>query len=96
MGRSERYAQTYARQYLDTEDRVVLQDVAELDPSAGGVYFFGASNMKWAMCVPDLPPDERMLVHNFGAGEGSPYFHRQFTEYLVKDKHILRAGPARR
>ncbi len=84
---------SYQRQYLDTEDRVVLAEVAALDPSAGGVYFFGASNMKWAMCVPDLPPGERKLVHNFGAGEGSPYFHRQFTEYLVNQKKILRAGP---
>ena len=86
-------ANEYKRQYLDTEDRIVLQDVAELDPSAGGVYFFGASNMKWSMCVPDLPPPQRKLVHNFGAGEGSPHFHRQFVEFLVKHKHILSAGP---
>ena len=83
----------YRRQCLDTEDRVVLQEIAEMDPSAGGVYFFGASNMKWSMCVPDLPPPQQKLVHNFGAGEGSPYFHRQFTEYLVDHKEILRAGP---
>ncbi len=83
----------YKRQYLDTEDRMVLEDLAELDPSAGGVYFFGASNMKWAMCVPDLPPEQRKLVHNFGAGEGSPYFHLQFTEFLVDHKKILVAGP---
>ncbi|MFI5360979.1 MAG: hypothetical protein ACHQ49_03325 [Elusimicrobiota bacterium] len=83
----------YERQYLDTEDRIVLQDLAALDPSSGGVYFFGASNMKWAMRVPDLPPARRRLVHDFGAGEGSPYFHRQFTEYLVNHKGILRAGP---
>jgi hypothetical protein len=85
-------ANDYQRHYRDTEDRVVLDDVAELDPSQGGVYFFGASNMKWAMQVPDLPQDERKLVHNFGAGEGSPYFQRQFTEFLVKHKGILRAG----
>jgi hypothetical protein len=85
----------YRRQYLDTEDRVVLQEVADLDPSAGGVYFFGASNMKWSMCAPDLPPQERKLVHNLGAGEGSPYFHRQFTEFLVEHKGLLRAGPDR-
>ena len=83
----------YRRQYLDTEDRVVLEDVADLDPSSGGVYFFGALNMKWAMRAPDLPQGQRKLVHNFGAGEGSPHFHRQFTEYLVKHKRILQAGP---
>lgn len=83
----------YRRQYLDTEDRIVLQEVADLDTSQGGVYFFGASNMKWSMRVPDLPPAERKLVHNLGAGEGSPYFHRQFTEYLVKHKDLLRARP---
>jgi hypothetical protein len=85
-------ANEYRRQYLDTEDRVVLQEMADLDPSQGGVYFFGASNMKWAMCVPDRPPQERRLVHNFGAGEGAPYFHQQFTDFLIKHKDILRAG----
>ena len=49
--------------------------------------------MKWAMCAPDLPPEQRRLVHNFGAGEGSPYFHRQFTEFLVDHKNLLQAGP---
>lgn len=88
-------ANEYMRQYRDTEDRVVLHDIPELDPSSGGVYFFGASNMKWAMRVPDLPPPERKLVHNFGAGEGSPYFHRQFTEYLVNHRNILSAGPGK-
>jgi hypothetical protein len=83
----------YRRQYLDTEDRVVLQEIADMDPSAGGVYFFGASNMKWAMRVPDLPPAQRRVVHNLGSGEGWPHFHRQFTQYLVDHKDILRAGP---
>ena len=69
----------YKRQYLDTEDRVVLQDLADLDTSEGGVYFFGASNMKWSMRMLDLPSDEQMLVHNFGAGEGLPYFNKQLT-----------------
>ena len=85
-------ANEYKRQCLDTEDRIVLQDLAGLDPSRGGVYFFGASNMKWSMRVPDLPPAQRQLVHNFGAGEGWPYFHRQFTEFLVNHKDILCAG----
>ncbi len=83
----------YKRQYLDTEDRVVLQDMADLDTSRGGVYFFGASNMKWSMRTPDLPPDVQKLVHNFGAGEGSPYFNQQLTEFLVKHKELLKAGP---
>jgi hypothetical protein len=83
----------YKQQYLDAEDRVVLRDLTDLDTSRGGVYFFGASNMKWSMGTPDLPPEERKLVHNLGTGEGSPYFDRQFTEYLVKHKELLQAGP---
>ncbi len=86
-------ANEYSRQYLDTEDRLLLQDLTELDPASGGVYFFGASNMKWAMRVPDLSPAQRRLVHDFGAGEGLPYFHLQFTRYLVDHKDLLRAGP---
>jgi hypothetical protein len=83
----------YERQFIDTEDRVALSDLAELDPSSGGVYFFGASNMKWGMEVPNRPPEERKLVHNFGSGEASPYFHHQFTNYLIRYKNILSAGP---
>ena len=83
----------YARHFLDTEDRVVLQDIPGLENSGGGVYFLGASNMKWAMRVPDLPPDQRRLVHNLGGGEGCPWFQRQLVEYLVSHEKILEAGP---
>ncbi len=88
-------ANEYSRVFRDTEDRIVLQDLAELDPSKGGVYFFGSSNMKWAMRVPDLPADQRRLVHDFGGGEGSPYFERQFTQFLVDRKNILGADPGK-
>lgn len=83
----------YNRQYLDTEDRVILQDLPTLDSSQGGVYFFGSSNMKWAMRIPDLPVEEQRLVHDFGGAEGSPFFQRQFVEYLVEHEDLLQAGP---
>ena len=72
----------YKRQYPRHRGPRRLEDIPDLDTSQGGVYFFGASNMKWSMCVPDLPPNEQMLVHNFGTGEGSPYFNQQFTDTL--------------
>lgn len=86
-------ANLYARQYLDTEDRVVLQDIPGLDNSLGGVFFFGSSNMKWGTRIPDLPSDQRRLIHNFAVGEGSPQFQRQTIEYLVKHKNLLSASP---
>jgi hypothetical protein len=88
-------APAYERQFLDTEDRLALKEIPNLDPRSGGVYFFGASTMKWAMRAPDLPPEQRKLVHNFGAGEGSPYLQRQFSQYLIRDKNILSAGPGK-
>lgn len=83
----------FARQYLDTEDRVLLMELPTLDASRGGAYFFGASNMKWATRLPELPPDERRYIHNFGTGEGSPYCQRQFVQYLVEHKNLLAAKP---
>jgi hypothetical protein len=83
----------FARQYLDTEDRLVLDEIPKLDCSDGGVYFFGASNMKWATRTLELPSNERRLIHNLGCGEGSPAFQLQFFDYLVRHRDLLKAGP---
>jgi hypothetical protein len=83
----------YDRQYLDTEDCVVLDQIPKLDISDGGVYFFGSSNMKWATRTLDLPPDDRRLIHIFAGAEGSPKFQLQTIDYLVKYKKLLQAGP---
>jgi hypothetical protein len=85
-------APAYAGVYLDSEDRLTLEDLPRLDCSGGGVYFFGSSNMKWATRLPDMPEDIRSMVHNCGAAEGSPYYIRQFVEYLAKHKNLLQAG----
>ena len=83
----------YRRLYLDNEDRALLSELEELDVSRGGVYFFGGSNMMWATRVPDLPPAQRRLVHNFAVGgESSPRFVRQYVEFLVNHKDLLHAG----
>ena len=82
----------YRRQYLDNEDRALLEELEELDASHGGVYFFGGSNMMWAMRIPDLPFQERRFVHNFGVGgESSARFARQYVEFLVDHKGLLQA-----
>ncbi len=86
-------ANLYRRLYRDNEDRALLCELEELDVSRGGVYFFGGSNMMWATRVPDLPPEERRLVHNLGVGgESSPRFVRHYVDFLVKHKGLLKAG----
>jgi len=86
-------ANFYRRQYVDNEDRALLEELETLDVSRGGVYFFGGSNMMWATCVPDLPSPQRHLVHNFGVGgESSARYVRQYVEFLVNHKNLLQAG----
>ena len=93
MCRGQRRGNLYRRQYLDNEDRAVLEELEALDVSHGGVYFFGGSNMMWATCAPDLPPAQRQLVHNFGVGgESSARYVRQYIEFLVNHKNLLQAG----
>ena len=83
----------YRRLYVDNEDRAILEELEDLDVSRGGVYFFGGSNLMWATRVPDLPPPQRCLVHNFGVGgESSARYVRQYVEFLVKHKNLLQAG----
>ena len=87
-------APTYAGVYLDSEDRLTLEQLPDLDASRGGVFFFGASNMKWATRFPEMPEEDRRRIHNFGLpAEGSPYYIRQFVKYLVDHKNLLTAGP---
>ena len=93
FARSNDTANFYTRQYLDVEDRVLLDELPRLDCSDGGVYYFGASNMKWATRIPDLPQAEQRRIHNFAAGEAQPPYPLQFLQYLIDYHHLLEAGP---
>jgi hypothetical protein len=86
-------ANFYARHFLDVEDRVLIDEIPRLDCSSGGAYFFGASNMKWATKLPELPAEQQRLIHNFAAGEAQPPYVQQFLQYLIDYKHLLQAGP---
>src|SRR5450631_2530668 len=45
--------------FVESEDRLVIDEIPHADYSRGGVYFFGSSPMKWALASWDLPEDLR-------------------------------------
>ncbi|HKQ97536.1 MAG TPA: SGNH/GDSL hydrolase family protein, partial [Candidatus Polarisedimenticolia bacterium] len=60
-----------------------------------GVYFFGASNLKWALRTWELPADERARVGNYGIGAINHAFELQFLRFLVEQRGLGRKGDSR-
>ena len=52
--------------FLDSEDRLLHEELPSADFSRGGVYFLGASSVTWALKLWDLPLECRPLIRNFG------------------------------
>ncbi len=78
--------------FLEFEDRLLVDEIPHADYSKGGVYFFGSSDLKWAMKTWELPPDERALIGNYGIGAISHSLEFQFVRYLVEERGLLGAG----
>ena len=83
---------SYTGNFIDFEDRVMLEEVPQTDYSKGGVYFFGTSDMKLAFQTWDLPENERRLVHNYGIGAADHSMQLRFIEYLTTYHKFLTAG----
>jgi len=78
--------------FVEFEDRLLIDEIPNADYSRGGVYFFGSSNLKWAMKTWDLPPEQRALIGNYGIGAISHSLEFQFIRYLVEQRGLLQAG----
>jgi hypothetical protein len=78
--------------FIDLEDRLLLDELPSDDYSRGGVYLIGASKLKWATRLWELPQEERSLIHNYGIGASSHTGQFQFVRYLVEKRDLLRAG----
>ncbi len=78
--------------FIEFEDRLLVEEIPGADYSHGGVYFFGASDLKWALETWELPPDIRPLVHNYGVGALSHVLELQYLRFLIEDEHLLKAG----
>ena len=78
--------------FVDFEDRLLLDELPNTDFSRGGVYFFGTSTTKWALTTWDLPDAERPLVHNFGIGASNHRYTTQFIKHLIDHQGLLPKG----
>jgi hypothetical protein len=74
--------------FVDSEDRLLLQELPQADYSRGGAYFFGTSSMKWGTKLWSLPPQERARVHNYGIGATNHASQGHFIKYLLDDAHL--------
>ena len=83
---------SYTGNFIDFEDRVILDEVPRTEYSEGGVYFFGTSNMKWAFQTWDLPATQRRLVHDYGIGASNHFGQLRFIQYLIKYRRFLTVG----
>ena len=78
--------------FLDSEDRLLHEELPSADFSRGGVYFLGASSVTWALKLWDLPLECRPLIRNFsmiGTNHADQY---DLVRFLVEQKGLLEAG----
>jgi len=78
--------------FIDFEERVLLDEIPQADYSRGGVYFFGTSTMKWAFTTWDLPAELKQFIGNYGIGATSHTDQLRFIEYLIEQRGFLTAG----
>ena len=78
--------------FIDFEDRVLLDEIPQTDYSRGGVYFFGTSTMKWAFTTWDLPVEEKRFIGNYGIGASSHTDQLRLIQYLIEQRGFLTAG----
>lgn len=78
--------------FIDFEDRVLLDQIPRTDYSKGGVFFFGTSNVKWAFQTWDLPVAQRRLIGNYGIGASNHATELQLIRYLIAQHGFLSAG----
>jgi len=81
--------------FLEFEDRLILDEIPKADFSRGGAYFFGSSDLKWSLKTWELPAEVRPFVGNFGLGGMNHTFELQFIRHLVEHGGLLQAGAER-
>ena len=78
--------------FIDFEDRLLLDEIPHADYSRGGVYFFGSSNMKWAFTTWDLPAEQKRYISNYGIGAASHSVQLRLIRHLIEQRGFLTAG----
>ena len=77
---------------VDYEDRLFHEEIPSADFSRGGAFFMGASNMKWALKLWELPAETRPLIRNFAFGGSKHSSQFDLIRYLVEQRGFLSAG----
>jgi hypothetical protein len=83
---------SYAGNFIDFEERALLEEIPQADYSRGGVFFFGTSNMKWAFQTWDLPAGQRNWIGNYGIGASNHTIQLHLIRYLIEQRGFLTAG----
>lgn len=78
--------------FLDSEDRLLHQELPAADFSRGSVCLFGASSMNWALHLWDLPESTRSLIHNYAMSGSNHGDQLRLIRNLVEGQGLLRAG----
>jgi hypothetical protein len=81
--------------YIDSDDRLLLQEVWDVDYRRGGVFFIGSSTTQYSIAPWLLPEAERPLVHNFAVKSANYAEQYRFVRYLTEQRGLLSAGPGR-
>jgi len=80
---------------LGMDGRLFLDGLQSLDPTTGGVYLIGSSDV-WHCLMPwTLPAPQRALVHNCAILGASHAEQFQFVRFLVEQENLLAGGADR-
>jgi hypothetical protein len=79
--------------FLEFEDRLILEELPATDHSRGGVFFLGSSNLKWGLKLWALPDAKRRRLHNYGIGATNHTAELHFVRYLFEHAGLDRAPP---
>lgn len=83
---------SYTGNFVDFEERVLLDEIPKADYSTWGTYFFGTSDMKWGFATWDLALSEREHLGNYGIGASNHRDQLEFIRYLINYQGFLQAG----
>ncbi|MDB6129913.1 MAG: hypothetical protein JWM04_1020 [Verrucomicrobiales bacterium] len=75
----------HRRNFIDAEDRTILEDLSSLSNPPAAVYLIGSSNVKYATRLWNWPEKYGSLTHNYGLGSSNHRYHNQLIHYLVND-----------
>jgi hypothetical protein len=79
----------------DAFNGLMLVDAPNTKYEAGGVYFFGSSNLVFAAQFAFLPEEVQMVIHNFGFPGANPTQIFQLIRYLEQQHGFLNRGAAK-